>query len=228
MVVIRRHWWHGRGAPTVRVATEMGEPEPITRLLEAVSRGERDARERLLERVYGELHRLAGRLLARDDSASLLQATMLVHDAWLSLAGPEVADGEVDGSAEPVRFERRGHFFGAAARAMRRVLVDHARARRAERRGGHRLRVTLNGANTPADREVDGLAVLQLHEALQKLEDVSADCARVVELRFFAGLTIEETALALSCSTPTVKRHWQFARAWLHDRLRDGEERDGG
>ena len=107
---------------------------------------------------------------------------------------------------------------------MRRVLVDHARARLAERRGGDRLRVTLVGCETADDRSVDGAAVLQLHDALEKLEDVSEVCARVVELRFFAGLTIEETAMALGCSAPTVKRHWQFARAWLHDRLRDEDD----
>lgn len=208
--VVAGPWLLRRMLPMV--TDSMTAVEPITMLLQAVSRGEVDARERLLERVYGELRDIAGRLLRREDSASLVQATMLVHDAWLSLAGPD--------ATAPVDFERRAHFFGAAARAMRRVLVDTARARKAERRGGDRLRVTLAGCEA-ADDGVDGAAVLQLHDALEKLEHVSAACARVVELRFFAGLTIEETAMALSCSTPTVKRNWQFARAWLHDRLRD-------
>ncbi|MFN3241823.1 MAG: ECF-type sigma factor [Planctomycetota bacterium] len=192
-------------------------PEPITRLLQAVARGEQQARERLLERVYGELRDLAGRLLRREDAASLVQATMLVHDAWLSLAGTD--------PDAPVAFERRAHFFGAAARAMRRVLVDHARARQADRRGGDRLRVTLSGCEPADERWAQGAAVLNLHEALAGLERVSEACAQVVELRFFAGLTIDETALALGCSAPTVKRHWQFARAWLHDRLREEEAR---
>lgn len=193
----------------------MASAEPITQLLEAVSRGEGAASERLLERVYGELHSLATRLLRREQPGSSLQATILVHDAWLSLAG----------DSDDASFERRAHFFGAAARAMRRVLVDHARARRAERRGGHLLRVTLSDAASEAEPDVGDVAVLTLHDALEKLEEIAPDVARIVELRYFAGLTIDETAQAIGCSTPTVKRHWAFARAWLHDRIRADEGR---
>ncbi len=189
----------------------MSTTEPITQLLEAVGRGEERAPERLLERVYGELHRLADRLLRREDAGSSLQATILVHDAWLSLsAGSEQASG----------FERRAHFFGAAARAMRRVLVDHARARRAACRGGDLLRVTLCDVPTRDDEAVGDIAVLTLHDALEKLEEMAPHVAQVVELRYFAGLTIDETAKALGRSTATVKREWAFARAWLHDRIR--------
>ncbi|MCR9246933.1 MAG: ECF-type sigma factor [bacterium] len=196
----------------------MAGPRPITELLDAVARGDREAPELLLERVYGELHQLADRLLRREDPGSSLQATILVHDAWLSLAGP-------DANAE---FERRAHFFGAAARAMRRVLVDHARSRKAQRRAGHLLRVTLDDAHGAADRPIENLAVLQLHEALEKLEETAPEVAQVVELRYFAGLTVEETARALGRSAPTVKRSWAFARAWLHDRLKSSDVRRPG
>ena len=185
----------------------MSSLQPITQLLEAVARGDEAASERLLDRVYGELHRLAGRMLAGENQQCSLQATILVHDAWLALVG----DGDP-------QFERRAHFFGAAARAMRRLLVDHARRRSAERRGGDRLRVTLADVAV-GDSPIDDLAVLTLHDALAKLEEIAPDVARVVEMRYFAGLTVEETSAALGRSTATVKREWAYARAWLHERI---------
>lgn len=175
-------------------------------LLSDVGRGDAAAAERLLAAVYDELHRLARGLLAKEAPGISLQATMLVNDAWMNLKG----DGDE-------AFENRRHFFGAAARAMRRLLVDHARARAAERRGGKMLRVTFVD---PAGRpESNDFALLALHEALEQLEIAAPDAARVVEMRYFAGLSLEETAVALDRSPSTVKREWTYARAWLHDRL---------
>lgn len=189
----------------------MSESGPITSLLRAAAAGDADADARLLELVYRELHRLADRLLRREGADCSIAATMLVHDAWLQLSGDA-----------PQAFERRAHFFGAAARAMRRLLVDRARRRAAEFRGGGIVHVTLTGI-AAAHGPLDAVDVLSLHEALTALESTAPDAARVVELRYFAGLTIEEAAQALDRGSATVKRQWVYARAFLHDRMRDLE-----
>lgn len=186
----------------------MAEPAPVTELLLAVERREPAAEERLLAAVYAQLHRLAGNLLGREAAACTVQATMLVHDAWLGLLGPGCAD---------VDFADRTHFFRAAARAMRNLLVDHARRRRAERRGGEVVRVTLS--DVAAKTTDPDLSVLDLHAALEDLEARNPALARLVELRYFAGLSIDATARALGRSPATVKREWTYARAFLHERL---------
>jgi RNA polymerase sigma-70 factor (ECF subfamily) len=137
---------------------------------------------------------------------------MLVHDAWLGLMG---------GSAAHASFADREHFFRAAARAMRNLLVDHARRRRAARRGGEALRVTL--ADLPlAETQGDALRILELHEALEELQQRNPGLARLVELRYFAGLDLDTLAVTLGRSVATVKREWTYARAWLHERLDRG------
>jgi RNA polymerase sigma factor (TIGR02999 family) len=184
-------------------------PEPsFTLLLQAIARGEPSADERLLHLVYGDLHRLAQGLLHREPADCTVQATMLVHDAWLGLCR---------GGTEPA-FADRQHFFRAAARAMRNLLVDHARRRQADRRGGGRLRVTLSEAHAVADAR-DDVTVLALHEALEELERTHPSLCRLVEVRYFAGLTLEAAAEALGRSVATLKREWTYARAWLHERL---------
>jgi RNA polymerase sigma factor (TIGR02999 family) len=190
----------------------MADAHLVTSLLQGVQRRDAAAEEQLLQLVYAQLHRLAERLLAREGPACTVQATMLVHDAWLGLIGTP------DGNQDAPRFEHRAHFFAAAARAMRNLLVDHARRRQAARRGGDALRVTFHDLAV-ADAGGRDLDVLALHEALEQLEQRSPGLARVVELRFFAGLDLEQIAATTGRSAATVKREWTYARAWLHERL---------
>ncbi|MEO8563573.1 MAG: sigma-70 family RNA polymerase sigma factor [bacterium] len=182
-------------------------PRDVTALLLAWREGDAQAGERLLPLVYDELHRQAARAMRREDEAHTLQATALVHEAYLRLV-----------DQRRVEWKSRAHFFGVAAQAMRRVLVDHARGRLAEKRGGAMQRVTLGdaGAHASADPELD---VLALHEALERLAALDPEQARLVELRYFGGLGIEETAEALGVSGATVKREWAVARAWLRREL---------
>jgi len=179
---------------------------PATELPGRAFLGDRATNDELMTLVYEDLHRLADRYLSAERSAQTLQPTALVHEAYLRLA-----------SSEQV-WENRAHFFGAAARAIRRILLDRARARQADRRGGGRGRLSLEAAG---DVAVDGprLDFLALDEALERLARLDATKARVVELRFFGGLDIEETAQALGTSASTVERDWRFARAWLHREL---------
>jgi RNA polymerase sigma factor (TIGR02999 family) len=183
---------------------EMTSPTPgaVTQLLARAKAGNAAALEELVPLVYAELRRIAGRYVRHERAGHSLQATALVHEAYIRL----IKD-------EDLTFENRAHFLGIAARSMRQILVEHARARDAEKRGGERQRVTLDegvAAGGPAD--VDLLA---LEEALERLAALNADHARIVELRFFGGLTNEETAAALDISPATVKRAWAVARAWL-------------
>ena len=164
---------------------------------------DRQATDELLPLVYEELRRLADRFLAAEQRGATLQPTALVHEAYLRLAGSDRA-----------RWENRAHFFGAAARAIRRILVDRARARGAVRRGGDRpLRLD---TDAPLAEPGPSLDVLALDEALAKLTSIDPQKARVVELRFFGGLSVDETAATLGISPSTVDRDWAFARAWLH------------
>jgi RNA polymerase sigma-70 factor (ECF subfamily) len=184
-------------------------PQDVTALLLAWRAGDASAAERLLPMVYDELHRQAARAMWREDAAHTLQATALVNEAYLRLV-----------DQRRVEWKSRAHFFGIAAQAMRRVLVDHARGRLAEKRGGTMQRVTLGDAGAAASGDAD-LDVLALHDALERLAAIDPDQARLVELRYFGGLGIEETADALGVSGATVKREWAVARAWLRRELED-------
>jgi RNA polymerase sigma factor (TIGR02999 family) len=179
----------------------------VTRILDAIGQGDPHAAEQLLPLVYDELRQLAAQKLAREKPGQTLQATALVHEAYLRLV-----------DAEKVRhWDSRGHFFAAAAEAMRRILVDGARRRRAQKRGAGLDRIDLPELAGPAEDEpVDLLA---LDEALQKLEALHPQKAQVVKLRFFAGRTLEETAQALGIARATAQRHWAWARAWLYGQL---------
>ena len=183
---------------------ECGE---VTKLLRAWSGGETDAFERVLPLVYDELHRMAARYLSGERSSISLQATALVNELCLRLLG-----------WQPVRWLNRGHFFGVSAGMMRRVLVDIARRRRAERRGGpNAVRVPLDAIEIPASEPAADLLAVDTALRLLALEDSRK--AQVVELRFFGGLSIEETAEALGVSARTVHADWVFARAWLYRKL---------
>ena len=174
----------------------------ITHLLKEWSDGDQRALDRLTPLVYEELRQQAARYLRRERAGHSLQATALIHEAFLRLI--DVKD---------VRWQNRAHFFAIAANLMRRILVDHARRRDAEKRGGSQILLTLDDAFAAAEQpDVDLLAI---DEALNRLAIIDAQQARVVELRFFSGLTVEETAAALGVSPKTVKRDWSVARAWL-------------
>jgi RNA polymerase sigma factor (TIGR02999 family) len=181
----------------------------VTGLLIAWGKGEPQAAERLLPAIYDELHRQAARAMRRENVGHTLQATALVHEAYMRLV-----------DQDRVEWRNRAHFFGIAAQLMRRILVDHARGRLADKRGGGAHHVTLSDVNAAADRG-DDLDVLALHEALERLAALDAQQARVVELRYFGGMNIEETAEALDISPATVKREWAMARAWLRRELGD-------
>jgi RNA polymerase sigma factor (TIGR02999 family) len=179
-------------------------PSPaVTQLLVAWSGGDQGALEQLMPAVYAELKRQARWHLAGERSHTL-QPTALVHEAYLRLVG----------SDNTVRWDGRGHFFGAAARAMRRILVERARSRGRIKRGGDRGRVELTDVGMAVEPPATDLVALD--EALDRLEKHDPRKAEVVMLRYFAGLTIEETAAALSLSAATIKTEWAFARAWLH------------
>jgi RNA polymerase sigma factor (TIGR02999 family) len=174
----------------------------VTALLREWRAGDRAALDRLIPLVYAELRAQAQRLMRHEHALPTLQPTVVVHEAYLRLVG-----------AEPLAWEDRAHFFGVASRLMRQILVDHARARLAQKRGGGATVISLAGAETPAPAScVDMLA---LHEALERLAALDPDQTRIVELRYFGGLTVEETAQVLSISPATVKRDWASARAWL-------------
>jgi RNA polymerase sigma factor (TIGR02999 family) len=182
----------------------------VTRILEAVGQGDPHAAAQLLPLVYDELRRLAAHKLAHEKPVQTLQATDLVHEAYVRLLGtnPE----------QP--WNSRGHFFAAAAEAMRRILVDMARRKNAARHGGGRERVHLTGVEPAAPRLSEDL--LALDEALTKLELHDRQKAELVKLRYFAGLTMEQAAQALGISLATANRSWAFARAWLHRQIADG------
>ncbi len=165
----------------------------------------------LLPLVYDELRRLAGRQMAGEAKGHTLSPTALVHEAYARMAGP----------GEEARYRDRAHFYHAAAMAMRRVLVDHARAKGAAKRGGpeaRRAAATLEGLPDLASEE-QAAGFLILDELISRLEVVDPDGAAVVRLRFFGGLSVEQTALVIGVSEPTVKRSWAFARAWLKDAI---------
>jgi RNA polymerase sigma-70 factor (ECF subfamily) len=174
----------------------------VTELLRRWSSGEVAARDALIPLVYDELRRLAGHFLASQRSAHTLQSTALVHEAYLRLAG-----------RDDVRWENRAHFFAVAAQLMRRILVDHARKRNAAKRGPQHLTLMVEeSVDLPARRELD---LVVLNDALNTLATLDQRQSQIVELRFFGGLSIEDTSRVLQMSPSTVKREWAIARAWL-------------
>jgi RNA polymerase sigma factor (TIGR02999 family) len=185
-----------------------GERGEVTVLLDALRKGQRDVESRLLTLVYGELRKLAASYLRRERPDHTLQATDLVHEAYLRMAG------------ENTPWQNRAHFFAAAAQVMRRILVDHARAHNAQKRGDGQKRVSLDEALYLS--AADSQQLIDLDAALTKLAGFDPRQARIVELRFFAGLTVDETAEALGCAARTVNREWRVAQAWLQRELAMG------
>lgn len=187
---------------------DAASPE-VTQLLHAWSRGEESALDRLVPLVYRDLHLRARRCMAGERIEHSLQTTALIHEAYLRLVGPS-----------PVNWESRGHFFAVAARVMRRILVDHARARRSQKRGGEGRPVPLDEALVVAgapDRDL-----VSLDDALGALAELDERKARVVEMRYFGGLSVEETAEVLQVSPQTVLRDWRLAKAWLLREMKRG------
>jgi RNA polymerase sigma factor (TIGR02999 family) len=187
-------------------------PKPmndVTRILSAIEHGDHRASEELLPLVYRELRRLATQRLAREKPGQTLQATALVHEAYLRLVGGEEAQ----------RWDNRGHFLAAAAEAMRRILVENARRKRAEKHGGRYERQDLDAIDIAALAPSEDL--LALDEALTKLEAEEPVKAQLVKLRYFAGLSEEDAASVLGISRATVQRHWRYTKAWLHSELRE-------
>ncbi len=180
----------------------------VTQILDAIDRGDPEASERLLPLVYDELRKLAEQRMAREAAGQTLQATALVHEAYLRLVGS---------GGEPIRWDGRGHFFAAAAEAMRRILIERARAKRAIKRGGDGRRLKLDPAALTLDAIPDG--VVELDEALTRFAAIDPAKADLVKLRFFGGLTLAQAAAVLGISTNTADRHWAYARAWLYDAL---------
>jgi RNA polymerase sigma factor (TIGR02999 family) len=179
----------------------------VTRILSAIEHGDLAAADELLPLVYRELRRLAAAKLAREKPGQTLHPTALVHEAYVRLV-----EGE-----ESQRWNGRGHFFAAAAEAMRRILIERARQKQSLKQGGELRRVDLNLA-TPAIED-HGIDVLALNEALTQLEEQYPDKARLVKLKYFAGLTIPEASQLMGISTATAERYWRFSKAWLHSRL---------
>ena len=183
----------------------------VSIILSAIERGDQDAANKLLPLVYQELRKLAASKLAKAKPGQTLQPTMLVHEAYVRLV-------DVD---QPQQWNGRGHFFGAAAEAMRRILVENARRKRSQKHGGDMRRVELDVAT--AGIEDPGEDLLALDEALTRFEQQWPDKAKLVKLKYFAGLTIPEASLAIGVSTATAERYWKFARAWLHSQLKSSD-----
>jgi RNA polymerase sigma factor (TIGR02999 family) len=182
----------------------------VTGILSALQKGDRHAAEQLLPLIYDELRRLAADKLAREQPGQTLQATALVHEAYLRLVDVKQVQS----------WDSRGHFFAAAAEAMRRILVDRARRKHSFKRGGGLRRVELDGSAllaAPEDPAAEDL--LALDEALRQLESEDPLKARLVKLRYFAGLSLEDAAAALDISTATAKRYWVYARSWLYGKI---------
>jgi RNA polymerase sigma factor (sigma-70 family) len=202
----------------------------VTRILSQIDAGDSGAADKLLPLIYEELKNLAMARLARERAGHTLSATSLVHEAYLRLVESERSEvrsqtsEELELTSDPrpptsARWDSRGHFFAAAAEAMRRILVEAARAKASAKRGGDFERIELSEvARTEAG---DPLDLLALDEALAELETTHPEKAQIVKLRFFAGLSLEDAAQAAGISRATAQRHWTYARAWLFGRLRD-------
>ncbi len=187
----------------------------VTRILSAIDRGDPEAAEALLPLVYDELRRLASQRLAQEKPGQTLQATALVHEAYLRLVGDH----------EARRWDNRGHFLAAAAEAMRRILVDNARRKRADKHGGRLERQDI--ADVDIASPIPSEDLLALDEALKKLEAEDPVKAQLVKLRYFAGLTEEDAARVLGISRATVQRYWRYAKAWLHGEISETGPSEG-
>ena len=180
----------------------------ITRILQDLSRGQNHASEELLPLVYAELRKLAAARMAQESSGHTLQPTALVHEAWLRLAGDSQR-----------QWQNRAHFFGAAAEAMRRILIENARRKSRLKRGGDQVRVDIDdldlAATTPDDR------VLLIDEALEQFKTEDPERAKIVLLKFFGGLTNQEVAESMDVNERTVERQWAFAKAWLYEKIKN-------
>jgi len=183
----------------------------VTRILVAIEQGDARAADRLLPLVYQELRRLAAQKLSRERPGQTLQATALVHEAYIRLVGNEARN-----------WNSRGHFFSAAAEAMRRILIDNARRKQRLKHGGGQQRVELEDADLAIEEPSDNL--LTLDEALVKLTEEDQVVAELVKMRYFAGLTIEQAAEILGISRRTADRYWAYARAWLYQEITKGEK----
>lgn len=197
------------GGISTRYNATMSE---VTRILSSIDDGEPKAAEELLPLVYQELRKLAAAKLRHEKPGQTIQATVLVHEAWLRLVGSD-AD---------IHWKGRGHFFGAAAQAMQRILVENARRKKSLKAGGNHRRIQISEVAAPAgDTEVD---VIEVDEALRKLEQHDSRKAELVRLRFFAGLTLAEAARALGISGSTADNDWAYAKTWLRLEMADAEE----
>lgn len=185
----------------------MSQKEAVTQLLADVSQGDQAAMGKLLPVIYEELHQMAHRQLLRERSDHTLNTTALVHEAYLKLV-----------QLDRIQWQNRAQFFAIAAQAMRRVLINYAVKRKALKRGGNQQKVSLNEDFVMSEARAD--ALIALDEALHRLKEINERQHQVVECRFFGGLSIEEAAEVLSISQATVKRDWNFARAWLNRELR--------
>jgi RNA polymerase sigma factor (TIGR02999 family) len=183
----------------------------VTRILSAIQQGQPQAAEQLLRLVYDELRKLAAQKLAREKPGQTLQATALVHEAYLRLAEPGNKDQH---------WKSRGHFFAAAAEAMRRILIENARRKKRVKHGGELKRVEIELADLPTRMSSEDL--LALNEALEKLQRHDPVKAELVTLRYFGGLTIEQAAEILKISRVTAHRYWTYARAWLRQQITEG------
>jgi RNA polymerase sigma factor (TIGR02999 family) len=187
----------------------------VTRILSAIEGGDSKAADQLLPLVYQELRTLAACKMAHEAPGQTLEPTALVHEAWLRLTGDPHQ-----------QWEGRGHFFAAAAEAMRRILIDIARRKRAVRHGGGQARLDIEELQLAAVTKDDEL--LAVNEALERFAAVDAEKAELVKLRYFVGLTIPQAAKVLGISEPTAKRQWAYARAWLHREIADRERHNSG
>lgn len=183
----------------------------VTHLLSSLAAGDRQASEQLLPLVYDQLRRAAQQKMAQERTSHTLSATALVHEAYMRLVGDD-----------DVKWDGRAHFYAAAAEAMRRILIEHARSRNRVKRGGDRQRVPLSVVDLAADPDPD--QILSLDAAIERLGKEDPRLAEIVRLRFYAGLSVEETASALGVSDRTIKRDWAFARAWLHRDLESASD----
>ena len=196
-------WHHLRGVPRKRIGMQPKPAKDVTRLLQGWRDGDREALDALMPLVYDELRRLAHFQLCNERPGHTLQSQALVHEAYLRLMG-----------AKPPEWESRSHFFAIAAQLMRQILVDYARRHRAAKRGASVCKISLDEAATqPRRTDVD---VIALDDALQELARIDPRQSRVVELRYFAGLSLEQISEALEVAPATVQRDWTSARAWLH------------
>ena len=180
----------------------------VTRILSQIEQGDPSAAEQLLPVVYDELRKLAAQKMAQEKPGQTLQATALVHEAYIRLVAVD----------KPQHWHSRGHFFGAAAEAMRRILLNRARDKGRMKRGGQRQRIDLDKIEIAVD--TPGEDLLAVDEAIERLAEENQECANLVKMRFFAGLSVDEAGAALGISKSTADRYWAYARAWLFEALR--------